>query len=217
MLNLFSVNSPLWRFMDRLLHLLWLNLLWLLCCLPVLTIGAATTALYTVTLKYARDQEGYMTREFFLAFKANFLQSTKAALILAAAGILLGLDFIVYARHVSAGPLSMILLTAFFTCGLLYLFLNLYIYAIMAKFQNTLAQCFKNALIMSVCHWPSSIFMLVLGFAILAVGLLLFPPLLFMGFALFSCVCSRFLLKIFDCYITEPETGLSSERSFKTT
>lgn len=217
MLNLFSVNSPLWRFMDRLLHLLWLNLLWLLCCLPVLTIGAATTALYTVTLKYARDQEGYMTREFFLAFKANFLQSTKAALILAAAGILLGLDFIVYAHHISAGPLSMILLTAFFTCGLLYLFLNLYIYAIMAKFQNTLAQCFKNALIMSVCHWPSSIFMLVLGFAILAVGLLLFPPLLFMGFALFSYVCSRFLLKIFDCYITEPETGLSSERSFKTT
>ena len=70
--GLFSINSPLWRFMDKALRLIWLNLLWFLCCLPVVTIGAATTALYSVTLKYARDEEGYLTRSFFQAFRQNF-------------------------------------------------------------------------------------------------------------------------------------------------
>ena len=43
--GLFSINSPLWRFMDKALRLIWLNLLWFLCCLPIVTIGASTTAL----------------------------------------------------------------------------------------------------------------------------------------------------------------------------
>lgn len=202
MLQLFSINSPLWRFMDKVLRLLWLNLLWLVCSLPLITLGASTTALYSVTLKYVRDQEGYMTQEFFRAFKENFLQSTKVTLIMAGIGILLGLDLIVYARSSASGLGSMILLTAFFTAMLIYLFINFYIYAIMAKFKTTIKQCFKNALIMSVCHWPSSVLMLLTGFLIPVIGLRFFPPLLFVGFALFAYISSRFLRKIFDCYIT---------------
>ena len=89
--GLFSINSPLWRFMDKALRLIWLNLLWFLCCLPIVTIGASTTALYSVTLKYARDEEGYLTRSFFQAFRQNFRQSTIIWLVMAAIGILLGL------------------------------------------------------------------------------------------------------------------------------
>lgn len=196
-INLFSINSPLWRFMDRVLHLLWLNLLWLLCSLPVITIGASTTALYSVTLKYVKDQEGYMTREFFRAFKENFVQATLVQFLMGGLGLLLGLDFIVYSRNVSAGPLDMLLLVGFFSCLLIYLFVNLYIYAVIAKYRNPLRHCLKNALILSLYHWPSSVLMIVIGLSILGVGLLVFPPLLFIGFALFAYLCSRFLVKIF--------------------
>lgn len=210
MFNLFSINSPLWRFVDKILHLLWLNLLWLVCCLPVVTIGASTTALYSVTLKYAKDREGYMTQEFFQAFKENFSQSTKVWLIMVGVGILLGLDFLVYARSSSAGVFAMILMTAFFTCVLLYVFINLYIYAIMATFQIPLRQCLKNALIMSICHWPTSILMLVSGFAILVIGMMAFPPILFIGFALFAYIGSRWMNKLFDRYIAEQESSIYS-------
>lgn len=201
MANLFSVNSPLWRFMDKVLHLLWLNILWLVFSLPVITLGASTTALYSVTLKYAKDQEGYMTREFFHAFRENFRQSTLAFLLLSGVGVFLGIDLIIYARSSSFNAFSMVLLIAFFTSVLLYLFTSLYVYAVMAKFQNTLPQCLKNALIMSICHWPSSVLMIVIGFTILGIGFLLFPPILFLGFSLFAFLCSKLLVKVFGNYV----------------
>lgn len=200
MVSLFSINSPLWRFTDKVLHLLWLNLLWLLCSLPVITTGASTTALYAVTLKYAKDQEGYITREFFHAFRENFTQSTVVSLLLTAIGLLLGVDFIVYARGTHTGPLSLLLLAAFFTSLLIYTFLSLYIYAVIAKFKNTTLLCLKNALILSMYHWPSSVAMTATGVFILVVGMLFFPPVLFLGFALFAYISSRFFVRIFEQY-----------------
>lgn len=201
MTGLFSFNSPLWRFVDRILHLMWLNLLWLVCSLPVVTMGAATTALYSVTLKYAGNREGYLTREYFRAFIGNFWQSTLIFLLLSAAGIFLGMDFIVYARSSMSDILSFILLFAFFTCLLLFAFMNLYVYAIIAKFRTTVPHCLKNAFIMSICHWPCSVLMIAAALAILAVGFLLFPPVLFVGSALYCYLCSKFFVRIFSRYI----------------
>lgn len=204
MLSIFSINSPLWRFTDKVLHLLWLNFLWLLCSLPLVTMGASTTALYTVTLKYAKNQEGYMTREFFRAFRDNFAQSTVISFLLTGIGLFLGADLILYAKGTDTSPAAMVLLAAFCTCLLIYTFLNLYIYAVIAKFKNSTLQCLKNALILSLYHWPSSVTMAAAAIGILAVGLLLFPPLLFLGFSLFAYISSRLFARIFSLYEEKP-------------
>lgn len=195
--TLFSINSPLWNFMDKVLHLLLLNLLWFVCCIPIVTIGASTTALYSVMLKYTRDQEGYIIREFFRAFRKNFLSSTAVWFLMAAIGIFLGADAIVYLRSSAVGVFDMILMTAFFSGVLMYVFVNLYIYALIAAFQNTIFHFLKNALLLSVCHWPASLLMIVGGVSLFTVGMLVFPPLLFVGFALFSYVCSKYFNRIF--------------------
>lgn len=195
--TLFSINSPLWNFMDKVLHLLLLNLLWFVCCIPIVTIGASTTALYSVMLKYTRDQEGYIIREFFRAFRKNFLSSTAVWFLMAAIGIFLGADAIVYLRSYAVGVFDMILMTAFFSGVLMYVFVNLYIYALIAAFQNTIFHFLKNALLLSVCHWPASLLMIVGGVSLFTVGMLVFPPLLFVGFALFSYVCSKYFNRIF--------------------
>ena len=70
--SFFSLDSPLMRFLSRLSDIFILNVLFLLCCIPVVTIGASATALYTVTLKMARNEESYITKGFFKAFKSNF-------------------------------------------------------------------------------------------------------------------------------------------------
>ena len=56
----FNFEGPVFTFLSRLADLFWLNLLFIVCCIPVITIGAATTALYYVTLKMAKDEEGYI-------------------------------------------------------------------------------------------------------------------------------------------------------------
>lgn len=198
--GLFSINSPLWSFSNKALHFLWLSILWLVCSLPVVTIGASTSALYSITLKYVRNEEGYLTASFFTAFRQNLKQGTAIWLILLLAGLFLGLDFVVYYRSGSTGIGHMVLMTLCFSLALVFILMNLYVYAVLAKFQNSVFHILKNSCIMAICHWPSSLAMLLLSLLILAAGFLAFPPLLFFAPAGLSYLHAKFLCRIFDQY-----------------
>ena len=63
--SIFSYDNPMTRFLAKLGKLLWLNILWLITSLPLFTLGASTCALYYTTLRLVRDEEGYLTREYF--------------------------------------------------------------------------------------------------------------------------------------------------------
>lgn len=198
--GLFSINGSLWNISNKALHFLWLSILWLVCSLPVVTIGASTSALYSITLKYARDEEGYLTSSFFTAFRQNWKQGTAIWLILLLVGLFLGVDFVVYYRSGATGIGHMILMTLCFSLTLVYILMNLYVYAVLAKFQNSVFHILKNSCIMAVCHWPSSLAMLILSLVILAAGFLAFPPLLFFTPAGLSYLHAKFLCRIFDRY-----------------
>ena len=60
----FNYDNPVWRFIGKLGDLVLLNLLWLVCCIPVFTAGAATTAVYYVTLKLVRDEDDSTIKSF---------------------------------------------------------------------------------------------------------------------------------------------------------
>ena len=79
--GLFNYDNPVWRFIGKFWDVLILNVLWLVCSIPIVTIGASTTAMYYVTLKLARDEDGYTIRSFFKSFKENFRQATVIWLI----------------------------------------------------------------------------------------------------------------------------------------
>ncbi|MBO5999901.1 MAG: YesL family protein, partial [Lachnospiraceae bacterium] len=69
--NLFSMDSPLMKVLSRVADLLILNLLTVVCCIPVITAGAAFSAMYYVLLKMVRGEEGYIVKQYFKAFKEN--------------------------------------------------------------------------------------------------------------------------------------------------
>ena len=73
-MRLFSYDSKFSQIMLKLCYGCYLNLLWMVCSLPVFTAGAATAALYDVTLRLAREEEPPLTRQFFKAFRKNFRQ-----------------------------------------------------------------------------------------------------------------------------------------------
>lgn len=81
------------RALTKICDMVCLNVLWLICCIPIITIGASTTALYTIMLKMVKNEEGYIFRSFFKAFKENFKQSTIIWIILLALGIICCLDY----------------------------------------------------------------------------------------------------------------------------
>ncbi len=209
--RLFSIENPFWQLINRLLHLILLNLLWFVCSIPIVTMGAATTAVYSVTLKMARNQEGYTTRSFFKAFRENFRQSTVIWLILLVMGAIIGADLMVYLRSSSVSPLGMLLMTAFFAAAVLFIFESVYVFALQAYFDNSVKRTMGNALIMAVRHLPSSIAMTAAGVLLTALGVLVFPPVFLGGQALLAWINSFLLVRIFDRYQqpdSREETGL---------
>ena len=80
--GLFNYDNPVWRYIGKFGDLILLNVLWIVCSIPIFTIGASTTAVYYVTLKLVRDEDGYTFRSYFRSFKENFKQATAIWLLL---------------------------------------------------------------------------------------------------------------------------------------
>lgn len=205
--GIFSINNPVWRCIDKLLGIFFLHILWLICSIPIITIGASTTAVYYVTLKMVHNQEGYIARSFFKAFKDNFKSATVIWLILLAVGGFIGVDLAVYMRSSSLSLVEMALLVMFFAAMVLFLLTGIYVFPLTARFENTVKATLFNAVIMAVKHLPLSILMFSGDAALLTVGFLFFPPVLMLGFPLLAYYNSWFLIKIFDRYGTEIRQG----------
>lgn len=155
-----NLDSPLMQFLTKLADLFILNVLFILCCIPVITIGASLTALYTVTLKAARNEESYIAVSFFRAFKENFKISTLSWLIILSIGFVLFLDF----RFSSYLPesISKIIRIAVISLSFIYFLLVTYLFPYIARFENTLKNSFKNAFLLSISHLPYTFLFLVI-------------------------------------------------------
>ena len=88
----FSMDNKFFTFMNKVADLCILNIICLVCCIPIVTAGASITAMYYVTLKMVRNEEAYIVRSFFKSFKDNFKQATIINLIMIAVGAVLYLD-----------------------------------------------------------------------------------------------------------------------------
>lgn len=85
----FSMDNKFFTFMNKVADLCILNIICLVCCIPIVTAGASITAMYYVTLKMVRNEEAYIVRSFFKSFKDNFKQATIINLIMIAVGAVL--------------------------------------------------------------------------------------------------------------------------------
>ena len=90
--KLFNMDNKFFTVMGRVADLIMLNVVCLICCLPIVTIGASLTALHYVTLKMARNEESYIIRSFFKSFKQNFKQATIINLIMLVIAAILYMD-----------------------------------------------------------------------------------------------------------------------------
>ncbi|HIT90331.1 MAG TPA: DUF624 domain-containing protein [Candidatus Merdenecus merdavium] len=204
----FNMDSKFFTFMTRVADLMLLNIVWILCCIPIVTIGAATTAMHYVTLKMVKNEEAYIVKSFFRSFKENFKQSTIIWLIMLALGIIFGADLAIM-KYMTTGIIS-ILKYFIFALLLIYLFVLIYVFPLQSKFVNTIKNTMKNALLMSIRHLPWTVLILIITFG--PTLLMQFIPTLFtygilvfflVGFSLTAFINSFIFSKIFDQYVPE--------------
>lgn len=202
--------------MSKVADLCILNIICVVCCIPVITAGASITAMYYVTLKMVRNEEAYILRSFFKSFKQNFKQATIINLIMLLIGVVLYVDLNVSkAMQGGAGQIFQIIFMAFV---LIYFILFLYVYPVLARFYNTIKNTIKNALFMAIRHFPYTVVMVIIAVCPLLLLLVksyqiqstLFVLFLLMGFALIAYCNSYFLAKIFDNYMPKEEAGQES-------
>ncbi len=176
-----NYDSPIMQFLSRLTDIFILNILFIVCSLPVVTIGASATALYSVTLKMAKNEESYIFQSYFGAFKSNFKQSTISWLILMLIGTVLWGDY--RALGIMGEPLQRIFSFVLFAAGVLLLFTALYLFPYIARFENTIKNSIKNAFMISIAQLPYTLLLLLL-FA-LAAAFTLFIDFRITGFVWF--------------------------------
>lgn len=147
-MGIFSVDGGVARFLTRLGNLFALNLLTIVCSIPIFTIGAAMTALYTVTLKLTRGEEGNLAAGYFQAFRDNFKQTTLVWLV--GGGVILFMSFDIWLLRLVEGTFGQVYRMILFVLILFFVMIMVYTFALLARFENTIKNTIKNALVLSL-------------------------------------------------------------------
>ena len=194
--SLLNPEGPVMQFITKIAYSAYLNLLWFICCIPIFTVGASTTALFYVTLKMAKNEEGNITRAFFRSFRENFKQGTTIWLILLVVGIILGLDgYTLY--HIRFSNAFWTILTAIFiVAAAAYAIILMYIFPLLARFQNTTMAMFKNSIMIGMRFLLCTAIMAAIYFIMILVVVRIFTPIIIFGEGLCAMLCSYMLSNI---------------------
>ena len=207
MSKLFRMDSPLMRFLTKIADLMVLNILFCITSIPLITIGASWTALYSVTLKMVRDEEGSVSRSYFRSFRQNFRQATLLWLGVLVVLALLALDIRVL-NGMAGGTAPGLLRVGVEILALLGIMVLQYLFPSLARFEASLADTLKNACMMALAHLPKTalmtaaavgaVWITLINNTTIAVGLMVWP---LIGFSLMAFGNSGILRKIFDNYV----------------
>jgi uncharacterized membrane protein YesL len=183
-MKLFNLDSPIMVLLGKMADLMIINILTILCSLPLITVGPAFRAAHYVCLKIVRDEECYIIRSYFKSFKENFVQGTLIwIMILAAAGILAG-DYFIITK--SGLEFSRVLKIAIIVVGVVVVFMTVYVFPSLAKFDNTIWATIKNSFLMSIWQFPKTILMLIIYVAPIILAIFVYqaiPVVMLLGIA----------------------------------
>lgn len=206
--RLFDIDNGFFRFMGKVCDMILLDVLTLIVCIPIITIGPALTALYYVALKIVRNEEGYVFRSFFKSFRQNFKQGFLLELIIAICAAVLYVDLGVTYNWMSQDQNYLLKLLFFALVGfaLLAVVTVVYVFPVLAKFENSTKKILINSVMMAVRHLPYSVLMVLI---IIGAGVLtyIYPIAIFFVVGGAAFLNSIILRKIFDNYIKIDSQG----------
>lgn len=206
MKNLFNLDSPFMIFLSNLTDVVILNVLCIICCLPIITIGPSITAMHYVTLKMTKEESGYVVRNFFKSFKENFKQSVIVWLVFLIISVVFVLDFkILQGVGMKENKMLTIIIGSIY---LLTCLTVMYVLVLLSHFENTVRQTVKNAFYMCILHIFKTIVMVIvylIPFFLLPLHSTMIPIFLIIGLAGPAYINSFLWNSIFKKYEPEKE------------
>lgn len=203
MKNLFHLDNPFMQFLARVGDMILANFLFLICSVPIFTLGASLTALHKITQDIVGDKDSGIIKPFFQAFQENFKQATIAWLLLLVFFVGMGCNLLLILSYLAG--------TAAVVCKGLVLFLSIlilavaaYLFPLITRYENTLKTHFINAGILAVVKLPRTVVIVFLN--ILPVLIMYFSMQTFfstfvfwlvIGFGFTSYITSTLLMPVF--------------------
>ena len=194
----FSPDSKFFYFCTRLVELVKINLLWMLCCLPLFTAGAATTAMLACVYAY-RNGDDCGSKVFFRAFKTHFGKATLLWLLIAFFGAMLALDYCIVAYLAFPGYMAAIVLIAFLALSLILV--SGMIFPLLCQFPGTLKEMVINAILLCLANLPKMLLVTAMNLLPLLLLIILPQAFFFAGFLLILCGFS--LMALYDITVIE--------------
>ena len=210
-MKLFSVDSPVYKFLSKFLDVVKLNFFWILFSIPVITVGASTVAAMSVGLKMVDDEEGYIGKNFLKAFKENWKLGTILWMITVVAVYAIYLDFQLFEAVENNPIIFLIIGMASIALAVAAL---IYSYPLTARYENTLINTIQNSINISRKYLGNTLLLVIIlaveyivfnfNKTMLFFGIILGPGFMIFTIAAFS---KRILQKI------EKEPGSTTNRN----
>ena len=216
----FNYDNVLIRLLNRVGDVMILSVLFVLTSLPLITIGASITALYYTTMKSLEIEDGYIAKFYFKSFKDNFKQSTIIWLISVLVLFVLGFDvyFWYYQwKHGTMGQAGQAMTIVSIIILSVAIMVVMYVFPLQAKFDNSIKVQFRNAFLLSIKYFPTTLLLALIS-AIIVWGFYYQFALCFIGFILFGFgvagyVYGFFMLKCFKPFL-QPKRAVEDEGDF---
>ena len=203
-------DSGILRILSATADLIVLNLLFIFCSLPIFTIGPALTAMHYVTLRMVRNEESHIVKDFFRSFRQNISQGIIIHIVFSVISIILAFNVYVLWNLMEAGWIYKYLLILTVLLSALHIMTFIYVFPVLAQFNNTIRNTIKNARFMALKHFSFTLAMFLVTVCPIICALFInyfleWEIVIFalIGFALIAYFNSRFLVRIFDQYITD--------------
>lgn len=212
-MNLFSIDNPFWRGVYKGVNLIFLNLLWLICCLPIFTIGASTTAFYYALQKNIKNELGGTAQQFFRGFRENFKQSTIIWLVMFVLCMLFSFDLAFFTDYGNDGhPLIYSLRYIWYVVLFIEAVYFLYVFPYIARFENTTKNVLLNSVLLIIRH-PKRLLSNIFFVAFAAFMVWFLPFLIFVAPAICLWQVSIMMEKIYALYMSDEDKEFERRRN----
>ena len=201
MKNLFDYENGFMRAISRIADSFALSILWVICSIPVFTVGASSAAFYFAYNKCIRQKEDYVWRTFFSGFRSNFKQATQLWLIELFLWAFTAFDCYLVSFMASDSPLVAVVQTVLVTLAAYILIWGLYLFPYLSRFESPTKTVMKNCALIALANLPWSILLLA-AFAVAAFGFACLPMLNVLIPALYMFCANIILEKVFRKYIS---------------
>ncbi len=200
----FNINSPVMDFMNTTAQYVGLNILFLISCIPIITIGPALAAMYQVLLREARGEHGYIIKKYWQHFKEMFVQGLLTFLLFMVL-LAVGLFSLIFWYGMS-GNLAIIINIIILILMLSIISAMIYVFPLMARFQNSFGRTIKNAFFIALSNIKYTAGFLVIHLFVIGMVWLFSAARIFMfviGFAFVTYCCAYIFTKLFRKYELE--------------